>query len=179
MNKKKIFTILFLIIIIGVIIYSIIQHKQKVNNTNEDNYLDYTPQEEISDEQLRETTITLYYLNPETNELKSEGKLIDANELLTNPYKVIVQKLIEGPKDESLQSVFPENTRLIDASITNNCVLLNFSEELLNYKDDTQKYNIINSILNSLTQLNEVNSIKILINNNPVEGIDEEYSAIY
>ena len=72
--------------------------------------MNYTPQEEISDSQSRETTITLYFLDKETNKLKSESKLIDANELLKNPYKIIVQKLIEGPHDENLQSVFPENT---------------------------------------------------------------------
>ena len=49
----------------------------------------------------------------------------------------------------------------------------------LNFKDDVQKYNVINSILNSLTELNEVNSIKILVNNQTNENFEEEYSAIY
>lgn len=177
MKKKKLILILLILIIIGAIIYFISSNITISKNTDE-NYSNYTPQEEISDQQLRETTITLYYLSKETNTLKSEGKLIDSNELIKNPYKIIVQKLIEGPDSEKLQSIFPENTRLIDASITNNCVILNFSEELLNYNDDTQKYNIINSILNSLTQLNEVNSIKILINNEPSEELDQEYSVI-
>ena len=74
--------------------------------------------------------------------------------------------------------MFPEGTRLIDATLSNDCVLLNFSEELLNFKDDVQKYNIINSILDSLTQLNEVNSIKILINNEPNDKISQEYTSI-
>lgn len=179
MNKKKLFILIFILIIIGAIIYSIISNNSTIVENNDEDYFNYTPQEEISDEQLRETIITLYYLNPETNELKSEGKLIDANELLKNPYKTIIQSLIDGPKDTTLQNVFPENTRIIDANITKNCVILNFSEELLNYKDDTQKYNIINSILNSLSQLNEVNSIKLLVNNETSENIDEEYSVIY
>ena len=46
------------------------------------------------------------FLNPETNQLKSEGKLVNANELLKNPYKFIVQKLIEGPSDKSLTNIF-------------------------------------------------------------------------
>ena len=98
--------------------------------------------------------------------------------MLQNPYKIIVQKLIEGPSDNSLINVFPENTRLIEASLQNNCVTLNFSDDLLNFKDEAQKFNIINSILNSLAQLNEVNSIKILINNEPHQGIDQEYSIM-
>ena len=53
---------------------------------------------------------------------------------------------------------------------------LNFSEELLNFKDDTQKFNVINCILNTLKQLNEVNSIKILINGNSNDCFNEEYN---
>ena len=78
-----------------------------------------------------------------------------------------------------LQNVFPENTKILGTSIENGCVTLNFSEEILNYKDDVQKYNIINSILNSLNQLNEVNSIKILVNNKTSEKFDEQYTAIH
>ena len=57
----------------------------------------------------------------------------------------------------------------------NNCVILNFSDEFLNFKDDSQKFNMINCILNTLKQLNEVNSIKILVNNNLIGGFDEIY----
>lgn len=173
MNKKKLILVFLVVIIIGVIAYFIINN---ITISKNESYLNYIPQEEISDEQLQETSISLYFLNPETNQLKSEGKLVNANDLLQNPYKFIVQKLIEGPSDKSLINVFPDNTRLIDASLQNTCVTLNFSDDLLKFKDDAQKFNIINSILNSLAQLNEVNSIKILINNEPHQGIDQEYS---
>ena len=89
-----------------------------------------------------------------------------------------IEKLIEGPTDEKLKNVFPEGSRIIDANLSNDCVILNFSEELLNFKDDIQKYDIINSILDSLTQLNEVNSIKILINNEQNDKISKEYTSI-
>ena len=62
--------------------------------------------------------------------------------------------------------------------LSNNCVTLNFSEEFLNFKDDVQKYNIINSMLDSLTQLNEVDSIKILVNNETIDGLSQEYTTI-
>ena len=162
--KKKLPILLLVLIILGVLIYFIINH---ISITKNDDYINFTPEEEISESQLKETTINLYFLNPENNQLKSEGRTIGTSELLQNPYKVIVQKLLDGPTDNKLKSVFPEETRLIDATLSNDCVILNFSEEILNFKDDVQKYNIINSILDSLTQLNEVNSIKILINNEP------------
>ena len=117
-------------------------------------------------------------LDKETQTIKSEGKLIDSSELLNNPYQLIVQYLIDGPQNENLQSVFPEKTRIIDAKLEKNCVILNFSEEILNYQDDTQKYNMINCILNSLTQLNEVNSIKFTINGETKNQLNEEYCEI-
>ena len=173
--KKKFVLLLFILILIVFLVYYIINH---ITITKNDAYMNYTPAEEISDEQSRQTTVSLYFLNPETNQLKSEGKLLNTNELLKNPYKLIVEKLIEGPTDETLKKEFPENTKIIDANISNDCVILNFSEEILNYQDDTQKYNIINSLLNTLTQLNEVNAIKILVNNETNDKISQEYTSI-
>lgn len=177
MNKKKIFLILLILIIIGLIIY-FITNNISITKSQNDEYSDYTPQEEISDKQVNQTIVNLYFINKETNKLQSEGQLVNANELLKNPYKLIINKLLNGPSDKSLKSIFPENTRLIDANLNDNCVIINFSEELLNFKNDTERFNMINCLLNSLTQLNEVTSIKILVNNEIRDGIDQEYSTI-
>ena len=178
-NKKKlIFCIIAIVIIILAIVYSIIQYNSNIEDDLDD-YADYTPEEEISEEQSRETTLTLYFLDTETGNLKTEGKLVDATSLLENPYEVIVQALIDGPQSDNLESVFPDNTSIIEASIEKNCVTLNFSEEILNYEDDSQKYNIVNSLLNSLTQLTEVDSIKILVDGSTTEDFNEEFLVIY
>lgn len=177
-NKNILLIIILALIFIGVIVFCLV-NSNKENLNLAKGMTEYTPQEEISDEQMRGTMLTLYFLNSETEELKAESKLIDANNLIENPYKIIVELLIKGPNNSELTNVFPENTRILDAKIENRCVTLNFSDEITKYKDDVQKYNIINSILNSLTELNEVDSIKILINNNTHESFDEEYSAIY
>lgn len=113
-----------------------------------------------------------------TNNLKCESKLIDSAELLVNPYKKIVDLLLQGPYNSSLASPFPENTSVLDATILDNCVTIDFSENLLNFQDENQKLNIINSLLNSLTELNEVKSIKIVINNDVHDEFKEEYFNI-
>ena len=177
-GNKKLIIIICTLIIIGIVVFIMVNSGNKENNILGD-MSEYTPQEEISDAQMRETKIILYFLNKQTKELKSEGKLINAAELLENPYKKIVELLIEGPNNTDLANVFPENTRVLDAKIEKRCITLNFSEEIVKFKDDVQKYNIINSILNSLTELNEVDSIKILVNNQTNEAFDEEYTAIY
>lgn len=173
-NKKILFLLIFILIIIFIFIFIIIKNFNSKNDTNEISYSEYTPEEEISSKQLQETIVTLYFVDSNNN-LKPEGRLIDSTNLLQNTYQYVTNLLIEGPQTSTLNKVIPENTKLIDAFFNESCVTLNFSEELLNYTDDNQKLNIVNSLLNTLTQLNEVNSIKILINNEIPDNFEPEY----
>ena len=174
-NKKILFLLIFVLIIILISLFIIIKNfNKKDSDIDSTSYSDYTPEEEISSEQLRETIVSLYFVDSENN-LKTESRLIDSADLLQNTYEYLINLLIAGPETATLNKIFPENTKLSSAKLEGNCVILDFSEEILNYKDDTQKYNIINSLLNTLTQLNEVNSIKITINNESSDKFDTEY----
>ena len=95
---------------------------------------------------------------------------------MQNPYKELINLLIKGPSNDNLSKVFPDNTQVLDAYIQNGCVTIDFYEEILNFENEDQQYNIINSILNTLTQLNEVNSVKILINNEFSNSFKEEFT---
>ena len=92
-NKKKIIAIitLILIIFVAVFIYNNISIEKNVNE-----YQDYTPQEEISEEQMRQTKVILFFANNETGELEAETKIVDANLLINEPYKQIINWLING-----------------------------------------------------------------------------------
>ena len=174
MKNKKLFFILITVLIIILISLFFIIRSFIQTTSNDKLFSDYTPEEEISASQMRKTTVTLYFIST-NNELKCEGRLIDSALLINNPYKELVELLISGPKTDGLVSVFPNNTNILDASIENNQVILNFSNDLLNYENNQQKYNIINCLLNTLAKLNEVDSVKILINNQENENFDEEY----
>ena len=54
---------------------------------------------------------------------------------------------------------------------------LDFSSELLNYnkEDSREKENLINSIVDTVTELNEVNKVKILINGHTNDEFKDEY----
>ena len=172
-NKKFLFLLIFVLAIIVVLLFYIVKN---FNSTDKSITQEIIPEEEISENQLRETIVTLFFLDKESNTLKSEGKLIDSVSLIQNPYKELVNLLIQGPKSQNLASVFPENTQILDAYIKNNCVTLDFSEELLNFENEDQKYNIVNSILNTLAQLNEVNSIEFLINNEKSDVFSDTFT---
>jgi spore germination protein GerM len=62
--------------------------------------------------------------------------------------------------------------------IENGCAIINFSNEFLNYENEENKLKIINSIVNTLTNLKEINSIKILINGKENENLLDEYCKI-
>ena len=177
-NKKIIiiFSVLLIILIIGG--YFLINYLRKDKKESEQIVEEYTPQEEISEDQLRQTIVSLYFPNKETKELEPEARLVDIKELLENPYEKIVNLLIEGPKDENKERIIPENTKLLSSQLEGDCLTLDFSSDFLNYDktDEKAKENLINAIVNTLTQLNEVNSVRILIDGNENEDFNEVYT---
>ena len=145
MKKKRVIAIIVFIIIIimGFLIYKNVSIENK-----EDEYQDYVPEEEISEEQMRQTKVVLYFANNETGELETEIKVVDANTLIKNPEKQIMELLIKGPQSSSLKKLIPDGTVLNDIKIEESCAIINVSKEFLNYQNDEEKYNIINSIVN-------------------------------
>lgn len=175
MNKKIVLLFLILLIIIFVVGFFSIKYvkDKKTQEMNEE----YIPQEEISEEQLRETIVSLYFPDKETNLLKPEARLVNVKDIIKSPYNVLVELLISGPKNEKLKSIIPENTKLLSSSLEGECLILDFSSELLNYnkQDNKEKENLVNSIVNTVTELNEVNKVKFLINGEINEELKEEY----
>lgn len=124
---------------------------------------EYIPEEEITEDQLRQSMVTLYYYNAETKEIVSQSKLMDVKELLENPYKKLVMLLMEKPKNEKLETVIPKGTVLNKAELIGNTVILDFSKEFVENHAVENEKNIIKAIVQTLTQLTEVNGVKITI----------------
>lgn len=126
---------------------------------------EYTPQEEISDDNFMKTFVKLYFKEISSNNLRAETRSIDVKDLITDPYTCLVNLLIEGPTDETLVKTIPESTILNNASINGDTLTLDFSNNFIeNQVDNIELQNAtIYSLVNTLTELTEVNSIKILI----------------
>ncbi len=180
MKNKKIviiFSVLLIILIIGG--YFVIKYLKQKGESGEITE-EYTPQEEISEEQLRQTIVTLYFLSKDTKEITPEARLVDIKDIITNPYENLINLLIEGPKNEKNQKVIPDNTKLNKTYMEGDCITLDFSQEILNYdkNDEKAKENMVNTIVNTLTELTEVNKVKILIDGNQSEEFQEEYQRV-
>ena len=151
MKKKIILIIILLAIILAIVAYFFMQKKggeiQK----------EYQP-----DEQMRQTIISLYYRNKETGELMPEGRLIDVKTLLNDPYKTLIEMLIEEPRNNKLESAIPKETVINKVELKDDILYLDVSIE--NHQGGEKEENTtIYSIVNTLCELTEVNKIKILI----------------
>ena len=158
MSKKIIIVIILILLLwVGGIIFT--------KNHGKENIVEYKPEEEISDEQLRQTIVSLYFQNKSTGELVPEGRLIDVKLLLNEPYKTLMELLISGPKNEQLEKLIPEGTVVNKIELKNDILYIDLSKEFIeNHKGgELLESNTIYSIVNTMTGLTEVNSIKILI----------------
>ena len=162
LDKKRVLIIgvaITIIVAILVGVYFFITGKEPENEITE-----YTPQEEITDAQMRQTIVSLYFKND--NGLIPEARLMDVKELISNPYEKILNMLIEGPKNENLQKTIPEGTKIIKIEREGEILVLDFSEEFISNHvgGEEQEKLTLQSIVKTVTELTEINGIKIKIN---------------
>lgn len=160
-NKKLIISIIIILIIVGVAIWYFF-----FNDGNKQNEIrEIIPEEEISEEQMRQTIVSLYFYNSNTKSLVPEGRLIDVKELIEEPYKKLMELLIEGPQNESLSKTIPEGTIINKIELKGDILYLDLSKEFVDNHSGGEEMEsaTIYSIVNTMTNLTEVNAVKILI----------------
>lgn len=143
-------------------------------NPKEEVIEEYVPQEEITEEQLRQSMVSLYFYNTETQELANQSKLIDVKELLENPYKTLVNLLMEAPKNEKLESILPEGTIVNKAELEGKMVVVDFSKEFIENHEVEKEKMILQALVQTLTQLTEVNAVRITIDGEENQKFSEE-----
>ena len=83
----------------------------------------------------------------------------------------ILRSLIEGPQSEGLRPTIPKSTVLLNVSVVDRVCLVNFSAEFLQNRprDALAERMTVFSVVNSLTQLDEVDSVEILAEGSSIE----------
>ena len=162
-NKKLLIIFIIIIIVLGMIGYRIYEKLQENKLQNE--ILEYVPEEEIDIVGLRQTIVSLYFNQKDTNILVPEARSIDVKELTKEPYNTLMNLLLEGPKNEKFEKTIPEGTKINKIELKSNILYLDLSKEFIeNHKGGVEaESSSIYSIVNTLTQLNEVEAIKIQI----------------
>lgn len=171
MKKKLILKVILIILVIVALAVFIVCNFSTEVVKNVENETVIEPEQEISEEQMRQTSIFLYFEDQKSLELVKEERKVDAKELIDNPYLYIMDLLILEPKTEGLNNSIPEGTKVNKAELKGDCVYVDLSKEFLN----SSGMNSIYSIVNSLTELKEVNSVKILIDGQVNENMKDAF----
>lgn len=161
MQKWIILIIISIIVVLGIVII-----------LNVDIETEYTPETEIEDVELRKTIVTLYFKDKTSGELAKESRLIDSKELLKDPYGYLLKLLLEGPENSNYEKIIPEGTEVLETNLNNGCLEINLNKTFQEANLSEEELNkAIYSIFNTLSELTEVNSIKILIEGTEKDGI--------
>ena len=166
MIKRKyiIFIIIGIILLVSLILvikqFVVINPKEEISN-------EYTPMQEIADSDLRNTIVTLYFKSKDSNTLVQEGRLIDVKLLLEKPYEALLQMLILGPEASSYERLIPEGTTINKTELKGDTLTIDLSKEFSANTGDMLNLTI-ESIKKTITSLNEVNDVIILINGNSI-----------
>ena len=162
MKNKRVIIYIGIAITIVIIVYIIFRN---LNVKEGEKILEYTPQEELADSNIRKTIVSVYFKNIETNTLTPETVCIDVKELVNNPYMKLLNLIATGSSNEKLESTLPEGTKINNVYLKENIVYVDFSKEFVDNapRGVEEEGLLVYSIVNTLTELNEVSGVKILI----------------
>ncbi len=110
------------------------------------------------------TTVKLYFANSNATALKAELRQVETQNSLSME-KTIITELLKGPVSQELLAVIPQDTKLLNIETNNGVCFVNFSAEFVSkFTGGTNTgMLIVYSIVNSLTELEDVDSVQILI----------------
>ncbi len=125
-------------------------------------------------------TIILYFASLEDDQAYLVKETRELKEPEENIYKAIIEELIKGPTSQDLYPTIPPDSIVNSVKLTNGLAIVDFNLRIItNYEDiphsSTTEALAIYSIVNTLTEFEEIEMVKITI-----EGKDSgEVDGIY
>jgi len=161
-NPIILYTNLFLLIIF--ILFSLSSCSASINNIL--SYFKIRPQIEVT-LYFAKYTETSFYLEPEVRRITSDENL----------YKKTIEELVKGPQSTGLYPTLPASTKVISVEIENGLATVNFSKEIILDSSDiphssTTEILAIFSIVNTLTEFEKIERVKIIIEGKDSGKID-------
>jgi Sporulation and spore germination. len=114
------------------------------------------------------------YLLNEASQLVKVNLLIKNNSKdLNEKIKVIIESLIISNNNlipQGLSAIIPKNSKVLAVNVDENIAYINFSKEILNI-EESKKLKMIESIANSLFELDNINGIAIYVEETPIREL--------
>ncbi len=136
------------------------------------------PEENVpaNNNQTSQYEVVVYFSDSQAEYLIPENRAVEIDRDASSQQlaEEIISELIAGPNDSTLSPTIPTGTELLSIVIDNKTALVDFSEELKtnHWGGSAGETMTITSIVNSLTELDDIDKVQIL-----VEGEEQESLA--
>lgn len=143
---------------------------------NEDLDEDEDEDNTASDSTSQSQEVNLYFVNSEYVETGDEDleKLISEERTIeydgTSLEETIVRNLMEGPEDDDLDTLIPEEAELLDVEVSDGTASVNFAKVGMN-GGSMQEVFTIDQIVTSLLELDNVDRVQFLLDGEKEESL--------
>lgn len=110
-----------------------------------------------------QTKLTLYFASDDGTYLKKETRTVRHSSNIAMD-KLVVEQLIAGPKSSGLQSTIPSGTRVVTVSTVDGVCYVSLNDNFKNQNPEVTESTVLYSIVNSLTELPDVQKVQISVN---------------
>ena len=111
---------------------------------------------------LRPITVSLYFLDSKTGELRAEQQTLALYEGQTR-VNALLEALAQGPEDDSLVSLLPEDFAVISSRIENGVCYLNLPANVSLPEDEAARDLMLSALEQSILSLGGVDEVQFLI----------------
>lgn len=116
--------------------------------------------------------VVLYFANQEATAVVPETRTISVpnNTTVTGYVKMIVNELIKGPRNSELRRTIPAEATVRSVAVKGTTAIVDFSSEMhsKHSKGAAGESMTINSIVNTLTELDTINQVQITVESKPL-----------
>lgn len=166
---KKFYTVVTIILLACTVTFTGCEKKDKISSLNKEKLEKVKLSENEKDDFL---SVDLYFNNANNNsnlKVVKEPRVMNKKEIMA---KVVMEELIKGPSPESkLTPVLPRETKVLNVCIKDNVAYINLSSEAKMKMDKQKELTCLKSIVYSLTNLDYINKVNILIGNKNVDTL--------
>jgi hypothetical protein len=125
-------------------------------------------------------TVTLYFTVLEDDRAYLVEEIREVKKSEENIYKAIIEELIKGPTSQDLYPTIPPDSVINSVRLTNGLAIVDFNLRIItNYEDiphsSTTETLAIYSIVNTLTEFEEIDMVKITIEGKDSGEVDGVY----
>lgn len=140
------------------------------------NVIDYLSSSDINISRGDDSSgiVVLYFPSKTTQKLVTEVRNISSEDKKTKE-QYIVNEIIKGPQNKELQAVVAPDTNLISAETKDGVCYVNFKSNFIDKNSGAKEKLAVYSIVNSLTELENVRQVQFLIDGKKVDNFGQTF----